>query len=75
MADNTIMNKGMTLLSGKLGIVNSEIFIFNADSITDYSQWRQNQPWFNKTLSEINKSAVDFEKAHPELIPKNARII
>ncbi|MCL2054190.1 MAG: hypothetical protein FWG90_07115 [Oscillospiraceae bacterium] len=40
----------------------------------DYTKWRENL-FEDMTIEEINKKATEFMRNHPELIPKNAKII
>jgi hypothetical protein len=40
----------------------------------DYTEWRENL-WENMTAEELFATAAEFEKQHPQLIPKNAKRI
>jgi hypothetical protein len=69
------MTAGMKLLREKLGLIECEIFISNIKQDRfDYTEWRENL-YEDMTLEELVSRAVEFEQQHPELIPKNAKII
>jgi len=79
MTDNTqtsaIMTAGMRLLREKLGYIECEIFIANIkQNDFDYTEWRENL-YEDMTTEELVRKAADFERQHPELVPKNAKII
>ena len=70
-----ILTAGMRLLRENLGLVECEIFIsaIKQDRF-DYTQWRENL-YEDMSLDELVNSAASYMKEHPELIPKNAKII
>jgi hypothetical protein len=69
------MTAGMRALREALGIVEAEIFITNIkQEYFDYTEWRENL-YEDITLEELVSRAAEFERQHPELIPKNAKII
>jgi len=79
MTDNiqtaAIMTAGMRLLRENLGLIETEVFIANIKQERfDYTEWRENL-YEDMTLDELMKSAVEYMREHPELIPKNAKII
>jgi len=70
-----IISAGMKLLRENLGIIESEIFIYNIRKESfDYTEWSQNL-YEDSTLGELLYNAAAYERAHPELIPKNAEIV
>ena len=70
-----IMSAGMKLLRETLGIVEAEIFITNIKiNGFDYTEWRENL-WEDITTEELFAKAAEFERQHPEFIPKNAKRI
>jgi hypothetical protein len=72
----TIMSVGMKHLRDKLGVLDSEIFIATIKSEDfDYTAWHENAPWIDMPLDEIFKEAAEFSRNHPELVPKNAKIL
>ena len=80
MIDNiqtpAIMTAGMRILRETLGIIETEIFIANIKQERfDYTEWRRDNLWEDMTLEELVNKAAEFERQHPELIPKNAKII
>ena len=75
MHNSTIVSAGMRLLRENLGLVETEIFIANIKiKGFDYTEWRKNL-WDEFTAEELFAKAADFERQHPELIPKNATIL
>jgi len=75
MQTSAIMTAGMRLLREKLGFIECEIFIANIKQNSfDYTQWRESL-YEDMTLEELVSKAAEFERQHPELIPKNAKII
>lgn len=79
MIDNiqtsAIMTAGMKLLRENLGLIECEIFIANIKQDRfDYTEWRENL-YEDISLDELLNSASLYMKEHPELIPKNAKII
>ena len=80
MADNVqtsaIMTAGMKVLRETLGLVEAEIFIANIKQDRfDYTEWRRNNLFEDVTLEGLVHNAAEFERQHPEIIPKNATII
>ena len=75
MQNSAIMTAGMKLLRENLGLIECEIFISNIkhDSF-DYTEWRENL-YEDISLEELMNRASLYMKKHPELIPKNAKII
>ena len=41
----------------------------------DYTEWRKENLWKDMTVEELFAKAAEFERQHPELIPKNAKVI
>ena len=79
MIDNiqtsALMTAGMKLLRENLGLIETEIFIFNIKNKGfDYTEWRENL-WEDMTTEELFAKAAEFERQHPEFIPKNAKRI
>ena len=79
MIDNTqnaaIMSAGMKLLRENLGLIESEIFIFNLrQDHFDYTEWRQSL-YENMSLKELLSNAAEFEQEHPELIRNDVEIM
>jgi hypothetical protein len=75
MQTSAIMTAGMKLLRENLGLIETEIFIVNIKNTGfDYTKWRENL-WEDMTTEELFAKAAEFERQHPELIPKNAKII
>ena len=75
MQTSAIMTAGMKLLREYLRFVECEIFIANIkQNQFDYTQWRENL-YEDISLEELVHNAAEFERQHPELIPKNAKII
>ncbi|MCL2814758.1 MAG: hypothetical protein FWD23_09180 [Oscillospiraceae bacterium] len=73
---SAIMTAGMRILRETLGIIETEIFIANIkQEHFDYTEWRRDNLFENMTLEELVNKAAEFERQHPELIPKNAKII
>jgi hypothetical protein len=53
----------------------TEIFIVNIKNKGfDYTEWRENL-WEDMTAEELFAKAAEFERQHPEFIPKNAKRI
>ena len=72
---SAIMTAGMKLLRENLGLIECEIFIANIKQDRfDYTEWRENL-YENISLDELVDNAAAYMKKHPELIPKNAKII
>jgi hypothetical protein len=70
-----IMSAGMKLLRENLGLIESEIFIYNLKQERfDYTEWRQDL-YEDMPLEELLSKAVAFQREHPELIPKDVKII
>jgi hypothetical protein len=75
MQTSAIMTAGMRLLREKLGLIECEIFISNIKQDRfEYTEWRENL-YEDMTLEELVSRAAEFERQHPELVPKNAKII
>jgi ribosomal protein S18 acetylase RimI-like enzyme len=76
MQTSAIMTAGMRVLRETLGLVETEIFITTIKQERfDYTEWRRDNLYEDMTLKELVCSAAEFERQHPELIPKNAKII
>jgi len=76
MQTSAIMTAGMKILRETLGIIETEIFITNLkQKHFDYTEWRRDNLFENMTLEELVNNAAKYEREHPELIPKNAKII
>jgi len=70
-----IMSAGMKLLRENLGLIESEIFIYNLKQERfDYTEWSQNL-YEDMSLEELLSKSSEFERKHPELIPKEVKII
>ena len=79
MTDNiqtaAIMSAGMKLLRENLGLIESEIFIYNLkQELFDYTEWSQ-ALYEDMSLEELCQKAAEYECTHPELIPKGVEII
>ena len=75
MQKSAIMTAGMKLLRENLGLIECEIFISGIKQDRfDYTEWRENL-YEDMSIDELVGSATAYMKEHPELIPKNARII
>ena len=75
MQTSAIMTAGMRLLRENLGLIETEIFIVNVKNKGfDYTEWRENL-WEDITTEELFAKAAEFQRQHPELIPKNAKRI
>ena len=75
MQNAAIMSAGMKLLRENLGLVESEIFIYNIkQEHFDYTEWRENL-FEDVSLNDLLSRAAEFERAHPELISKDAKVI
>ena len=79
MTDNiqnaAIMSAGMKLLRENLGLIESEIFIFNLKQERfDYTEWSQSL-YEDMSLEELLGKAAEFEREHPELIRKEVEVI
>ena len=73
MQTSAIMTAGMRLLRENLGLIETEIFIINIKNKGfDYTEWRENL-WEDMTTEELFAKAAEFERQHPEFIPKNAK--
>jgi len=72
---SAILSAGMRLLRENLGLIESEIFIYAIKNKNfDYTEWSQNL-YEDLTIEELLRKAKEYERDHPELIPKNAKII
>jgi len=70
-----IMSAGMKLLRENLGLIESEIFIYNVKQERfDYTEWSQNL-YKDMSLEELLSEVSDFERKHPVLIPKKMELI
>ena len=70
-----IMSAGMKLLRENLGLIESEIFIFNLkNEHFDYTEWSQNL-FEDMSLKELLDKAAEYEREHPELIRKDTEIL
>jgi len=75
MQTAAILSAGMKLLRENLGLIETEIFIVSIKNKGfDYTEWRENL-WEDMTAEELFSKAAEFERQHPEFIPKNAKII
>ncbi|MCL2775634.1 MAG: hypothetical protein FWD71_20155 [Oscillospiraceae bacterium] len=75
MQNSAIMTAGMKLLRDNLGLIECEIFIANIKQDRfDYTEWRENL-YEDMSLDELVDNAASYMKEHPELVPKNAKII
>ena len=73
--NSAIMTAGMKLLRENLGLIESEIFLVNIKQDRfDYTEWRENL-YEDMSLDELVNNATSYMKEHPELVPKNAKII
>jgi hypothetical protein len=73
--NSAIMTAGMKLLRENLGLIECEIFLANIKQDRfDYTEWRENL-YEDISLDELLNNAASYMKEHPELIPKNAKII
>jgi hypothetical protein len=76
MQTSAIITAGMRLLRENLGVVEAEIFITNIKQERfDYTEWRRDNLFEDKSPDELLKNAVDYMREHPELVPKNATVI
>jgi hypothetical protein len=80
MSDNiqtsAIVTAGMRILRETLGIIEAEIFITNIkQEHFDYTEWWRDNHFNNLTLEELVNNAAEYERKHPECIPKNAKRI
>ncbi|MCL1820593.1 MAG: hypothetical protein FWG36_08075 [Oscillospiraceae bacterium] len=76
MQTSAIMTAGMRILRETLGIIETEVFIANIKRESfNYTEWRRGNLFENMTLDELVSKASEFELRHPELIPRNAKII
>ena len=41
----------------------------------DYTEWRHDNLFEDMTIEELVSNAAEFERQHPESVPKNARVI
>lgn len=72
---SAIMSAGMKLLREKLGLIECEIFIATIkQSNFNYTQWRENL-YEDMTLEELVSKAAEHMREHPELVPKNAKVL
>jgi hypothetical protein len=70
-----IMSAGMKLLRENLGLIESEIFMYNVkQGRFDYTKWRQHL-YEDMSLEELLRKASTFECEHPELIPKEVEVL
>ena len=75
MQTSAILSAGMKLLRENLGLIETEIFIVGIKNKGfDYTEWRENL-WEDMTAEELFAKAAEFERQHPEFIPKNAKVI
>jgi hypothetical protein len=75
MQTSAIMTAGMRILRETLGIIETEIFIANIKREDfDYTEWRRDNLFENMTLEELVNKAAEYEREHPESVPKNAKI-
>jgi len=59
----TIMNKGMSHLLEKLGVLDTEIFISTLlRESFDYTKWRRDNLYTEMSLRELNQKAAQFAK-------------
>ena len=73
--NSAIMTAGMKLLRENLGLIECEIFLANIKQERfDYTEWRENL-YEDMSLDDLVNNAAFYMKEHPELIPKNAKII
>ena len=76
MQTSAIMTAGMKILRDTLGIIEAEIFVATIkQEHFDYTEWRRDNLFEGMTLEELVNNAAEFERQHPELIPKNAKAI
>jgi len=76
MQTSAIMTAGMRVLRETLGLIEAEIFITNIkQERLDYTEWRHDNLFEDMSLEELVNNAAEFERLHPESIPKNARVI
>ena len=76
MQNSAIVSAGMRLLRENLGLVETEIFIFNIKAKGfDYTEWRRENLWEDLTTEELFAKAADFERQNPDIIPKKATIL
>ena len=75
MQTSAILSAGMKLLRENLGLIETEIFIVGIKNKGfDYTEWRENL-WEDMTAEELFAKSAEFEREHPEFIPKNAKVI
>jgi len=75
MQTSAILSAGMKLLRENLGLIETEIFIGGIKNKGfDYTEWRENL-WEDMTTEALFAKAAEFERQHPEFIPKNAKVI
>jgi len=61
-----IINKGMTYLLEKLGVLETEIFISHLlREPFDYTKWQRDNLYSDMSLHELNEKAAIFAKEHP----------
>ena len=73
---SAIMTAGMRILRETLGIIEAEMFIANIKMENfDYTEWRRDNLFEDMMLEELVDKAAEYERKHPERIPKNAKII
>ncbi|MCL2380724.1 MAG: hypothetical protein FWC64_03905 [Treponema sp.] len=67
MNDTTvIMNKGMSYLLEKLGVLETEIFISHLlREPFDYTKWRRDNLYDELSLQELNQKAAQYAKDNP----------
>ena len=76
MQTSAILSAGMKLLRENLGLIETEIFLVGIKNKGfDYTEWREENLWRNITAEELFAKASEFERQHPEIIPKNAKVI
>jgi len=71
---SAIITAGMIALRETLGYIDCEDFIASIrENDFDYTEWRENL-YEDITTEELVRKAAEYERQHPELIPKNAKI-
>jgi hypothetical protein len=76
MYTSAIMTAEMRALRETLGLIEAEIFITTIKQERfDYTEWRRDNLFQDMTLEDLVKEAADFERRHPESIPKKARVV
>jgi hypothetical protein len=63
--DNVVYLEAMDALIATLGHVDAERFVVMVKRDTfDYTEWRRNHLWKDKTIDEIHAMGVEYEKTH-----------